>query len=119
MKITQISANLRMSNQKSAQQWVTIELGAEATIEMSEDPSEAQRQLYDHLKVQFKSVLPGNPDLATTVPHTNGTQVNTGSGEITDGPKCPYHQKSKTSTKHPGLFCPTRLQDKTYCPWRG
>ena len=127
MIVTTIKASIRMSRQTSKDTWATVELGAEASIPAYQDPKidptwqEVQAELYKDLKHQLKTLWNGGlnlviPPAAPPPKWPRGAAApaaNQETGEITE---CPEHHRAKGS-QHGGLYCPTKLDDDTFCTW--
>ena len=108
MKVTTIKAAIRYSRQLPDGSWKTVELGAEATVDGP--PSASQMELYQTLKAQMHTLWNNSTPEPTTpelpVPQPTAEQ-----------PICPDHHDARESTKHAGLYCPTRNEDGTFCRW--
>jgi len=126
MTITNISASVKMSKQLPAGEWATIELGAqeELTPEYFNDGitwQDLQKDLYSDLKRQLATLWDIKArDNGTTNGQGQGNRkpgehLDTTTGELI---ACPTHHTARDSGKPPGRFyCPTTLDDGTYCPW--
>jgi hypothetical protein len=56
MQITGVSATVKYSKQMTDGSWKTVQLGAEAELDITDDWQESQRELYRSLAEQLKEV---------------------------------------------------------------
>ncbi len=120
--ITNISATVRMSKQTPTNEWITIELGAEAQSVADDGPwLEQQHELYQNLKRQLANLFQAKtPPAAQASVHDHTelpaaeTRHNKTTGEVQH--RCPTHKISHDS-RHGGLFCPGKNDNGDHCTW--
>ena len=115
MKVTTVSASIRMSRQLQADTWATVELGAEATVDPTVAWTGEQASLYLQLKDQLKLLWKESQQDQVQV---NGREVDTSTGEISTVPTCPTHHQSRPSDKFDGFYCSVKLDSGKWCPWK-
>jgi hypothetical protein len=92
MKVTQVSATIRFSKEVH-EGWKSVELGAEATLEPSDDWHQAQQGLYTSLTAQLRTLWDNNSKSGILGHAPDGPRMAVPPPQEERGPWPPEHLK--------------------------